>query len=194
MSRTALDEAHFPPRLRTKFGAVFEGLVATIPSPIEDAIYPCRPLGLVHRYVGVTSRLVVVLLCVATATPMLASTSCRNRRRKRGPQRLSNCPPRRSHIDTADIFEQDRELIAAEPGRGVAGPGTLADAVGHRLQHMVADRVTELVVDALEVVEVDEQHDHRVTFGSGNAERVVHAVEEQRPIGEIGELVVVRRW
>ena len=71
-------------------------------------------------------------------------------------------------------------------------PAAPADAVGDRLQQLVADGVAERVVDRLEVVEVDEQHDDRVGFGSGDAEGVVHAVEEQRPVGEPGELVVER--
>ena len=69
-------------------------------------------------------------------------------------------------------------------------PAARADAVGDRLQQLVADGVAERVVDRLEVVEVDEQHDDRVGLGPGDAQGVVHAVEEQRPVGEPGQLVV----
>ena len=41
-----------------------------------------------------------------------------------------------------------------------------------------------------EVVEVDEQHDHRVGLGARHPQGVVHAIEEQRPVGEPGQLVV----
>ena len=93
-------------------------------------------------------------------------------------------------VDAAAVLEQDRELVAAEAGGGVAGAGGAADAIGDGLQQLVADGVAERVVDRLEVVEVDEQHDDRVGLGTGDAQGVVHAVEEQRPVGEPGQLVV----
>ena len=93
-------------------------------------------------------------------------------------------------VDAAAVLEQDRELVAAEAGGGVAGAGGAADAIGDGLQQLVADGVAERVVDRLEVVEVDEQHDDRVGLGTGDAQGVVHAIEEQRPVGEPGELVV----
>ena len=68
-------------------------------------------------------------------------------------------------------LEQDRELVAAEPGRGVG-------AAQHRLEpgrdvdeEPVADGVAEAVVDGLERVEVDEQHGGGVVARGAGASR-----------------------
>jgi hypothetical protein len=55
--------------------------------------------------------------------------------------------------------EQHGELVAAQPGRQVAGAQAGAQATRERDQQLVADLVAEAVVNALEVVEVEEQHD-----------------------------------
>ena len=50
----------------------------------------------------------------------------------------------------------------------------------------------ERVVDRLEVVEVDEQHRDRLAGAAAPQQRVVDAIAEQRPVGEVGEQVVER--
>ncbi len=84
--------------------------------------------------------------------------------------------------------EQDRELVAAEARRQVAGAQAGAQAAGEGDQQLVADLVPEAVVDALEVVEVEEQHDRAAV---GAAERRLDLLGEQRAVGEAGERVVV---
>ena len=65
-----------------------------------------------------------------------------------------------------------RELVAAEPGGGVALADGGADPLGDGDQQLVADAVAEAVVDVLEVVEVEEQHDERLGgAGRGGAAR-----------------------
>ena len=88
------------------------------------------------------------------------------------------------------VLEQDRELVAAEPGGGVGG----ADARGHALRDLeqdpVAGGVTEAVVDGLEVVEVDEQHRHPDALAQRPRDRVADALVEQRPVGEMRDRIV----
>jgi hypothetical protein len=55
-------------------------------------------------------------------------------------------------------LQQHRELVAAEPGRGVLGPQAGAQALRHRDQQRVTHGMPKAVVDPLEVIEVDEQH------------------------------------
>ncbi len=57
--------------------------------------------------------------------------------------------------------EQQRELVAAEPGQGVARAARLREALGNGLEQLVARVVAEAVVDLLEAVEVDEQDGER---------------------------------
>ena len=70
------------------------------------------------------------------------------------------------------VEQQDRELVAAEAGRHVAGADARLDAVGDRGEQPVAGRVPQGVVDVLEVVEVEEQDD-RDPVGGRVLERAV---------------------
>ncbi|MDJ0932030.1 hypothetical protein [Breoghania sp.] len=71
---------------------------------------------------------------------------------------------RRQRIDVT-VQRHDDELVAAEPrGDDIArriGGNVFAD----RTQHRIAHRMPERVVDALEAIEVDEQHDHAKPLG-----------------------------
>ena len=69
------------------------------------------------------------------------------------------------------VLEEHRELVAAEPGGGVAGAQAAAQAVGHRAEELVAGAVAEAVVDELEVVEVDEGHRGDRRVGASDARR-----------------------
>ena len=52
--------------------------------------------------------------------------------------------------------------------------------------------MTEPVVDLLEVVEVAEQHDDRVSLVTARSERLPEPVSEQLAVGETGQTVVER--
>ena len=58
----------------------------------------------------------------------------------------------------ADVVEQERELVAAQPGDGVVRAERTFQAACDRLEQLVAAGVAEAVVDDLEAVEVEEQH------------------------------------
>ena len=79
-----------------------------------------------------------------------------------------------------------RELVAAEPGHGVAGCSEGARTGGDLAQEPIAAPVTERVVHDLEVVEVDEQHEHVGEFAAELApEGQFQVVEEQGPVRQI---------
>ena len=50
---------------------------------------------------------------------------------------------------------QDGELIPAEARDEVPGPGRLAQPIRDALQKLVADQMSQRIVDALELVDVD---------------------------------------
>ncbi len=54
-------------------------------------------------------------------------------------------------------FEQDGELVAAEPRDRIAGSDRVGQPLGNDPEQLVASGVAQGVVDILEVVEVDEQ-------------------------------------
>ena len=95
-------------------------------------------------------------------------------------------------LQIVDVLEQDRELVAAEPGGGVGRADARRDALRHLEQHPVADGVPEAVVDGLEVVEVDEQHGHAHALAQRPGHRVADALVEQRAVGEMRDRVVER--
>ena len=81
------------------------------------------------------------------------------------------------------------ELVAAEPGDDVVAADRVHEPGRDAAQQLVADRVPERVVDALEVVEVDEHH-RDLALGVA-LERLAHALAEQRAVGQPGQRVVV---
>ena len=85
--------------------------------------------------------------------------------------------PRRPH--------EDDELVAAEPGDHVVGAHDLPEPRRHLDQHLVADVVTEAVVDVLEVVEIDEGDDRRFVRGARTFERV----GERGPVRQLRQRV-----
>ena len=90
------------------------------------------------------------------------------------------------------VVQQHRELVAAEPGRGVAGPDAAADPVGHRGQQLVAGLVAEAVVDRLEPVQVDEEHAGRLGRLAPRRQHPVEDLQEQAAVRQAGHRVVVR--
>ena len=89
-------------------------------------------------------------------------------------------------------LDQHDELVAAEAADRVGLAQDVADPGRDDAQQLVADRMAEGVVDALEAVEVDE---HRGRLGAGVArvgEHLLGAIHDQRAVGEAGERVVQR--
>ena len=58
----------------------------------------------------------------------------------------------------AEPVQQNRELVAAQPGERVALPQARLEPARHRDQQLVADQVAEAVVDDLEAIEIEIEH------------------------------------
>ena len=95
-------------------------------------------------------------------------------------------------VGVGERVHQHRELVAAEPRRGVADADAAHEPLAHDLQQRVARGVAEAVVHGLEVVEVDEQHGEVAAVALEPRRRVLDAVAEQRLVREPGERVVER--
>ncbi len=85
-----------------------------------------------------------------------------------------------------------RELVAAEARAVAEVADGGAQALGHGLQHAVAEHVTHAVVDVLEVVEVQEEHAREGVLRCGAGERLVQLHQELPPVGKPGQRVVGR--
>ena len=89
-------------------------------------------------------------------------------------------------------LDQHDELVAAEAADRVGLAQHAGDPRGDDAQQLVADRVAEGVVDALEAVEVDEHRRRLGAAAAGVGEHLLGAVHDQRAVGQAGERVVQR--
>ena len=89
-------------------------------------------------------------------------------------------------------FHQDRELIAAQPGDRVTGSHAADNPLSHLNQQCVASRMTEVVVDELEIVKVQRQHRHRLVVALMDLQRMRQAVVKEHPIRQAGQWVAQR--
>ncbi len=83
--------------------------------------------------------------------------------------------------------DDDRERVAAEARQGVARAQGFLDAPGDDAQQLVADRVAEIVVDALQAVEVEAQHRRagrrRARRPGGRGQGLAEPLPEQLAVG-----------
>jgi hypothetical protein len=95
-------------------------------------------------------------------------------------------------VGTVKAGEQQGELVATEARRHPAAVARPGKAGGHLDQQLVPGCVAVDVVDLLEVVEVDDQQGDGVLGGvGGGVKGGGQPLEEERPVGQAGELVVV---
>ena len=83
------------------------------------------------------------------------------------------------------VLAEDHELVAAESSERVGRSKGRTDAPGDLGQELVADLVTECVVDRLEAIEV-EVHDRERLAVARPLERMEDAVEHQHPVHDAG--------
>ena len=128
---------------------------------------------------------------VASATPMLARTRTRAAlHRERRDERAEDALGGALGLDRRRrVLEQHRELVAAEARGEIVLAQRGAQALGDGHEQRVAGRVPERVVDALEVVEVEEHDRRRVVVAR---ERGVDPQREERAVGEAGQRIVAR--
>ena len=121
---------------------------------------PARVLGRLHRQLGVSEHL---------GGP--GSRVGRHRHADAEPDRQRAAPELegdgesvveplrhvRGTVHVAHVLEEHRELVGAQPGDGVAGTEGEREPRCDRLEHGVADRVADAVVDRREVVHIDEE-------------------------------------
>ena len=155
-----------------------------------DAVL-ARPLGLVHRGVGVAQQRVRVGLAgrgepAADADADVAALAADvERLAERGAQPSGG--HRRLRL-VLDAGAEDGELVAAEAGDHVVVADRAAQPVRDLDQQPVAGLVAEAVVDDLEVVEVEEQHRDALPVAGGDAQRR----QERGAIRQPGESVESR--
>ena len=97
---------------------------------------------------------------------------------------------RRGVFCAGDLREQHGEFVAAEPGGGIAVAQAGEQASRHALQHPVAGRVAQAVVDRLEVIQVQHHDGGHALFAAGQRQRLGEPVAEEFAVGQVGQRVV----
>ena len=90
------------------------------------------------------------------------------------------------------IGEDDRELVAADPRQHVALAGAAVENAGDLLDHAVADRVAEGVVDLLEVVEVERHQRPGGAVAAAAGHLPAQVFLEAAPVLQPGQRVLAR--
>ncbi len=161
---------------------------------IDNVGVPAGCLGLVHGGVGVLEQRVHVLAVTGSDGDADARLH-----RKQTPGDAEWLGEHLQHalgevgglLLALDLVEEDGELVSSHPGQGVARPERRLQTAHDRLKEMVADGVTEAVVDALEAVQVDEHEGQPASRPSRFDEAERQAVVEEHPIADPGERIVL---
>src|SRR6185312_982439 len=87
------------------------------------------------------------------------------------------------------LGEDDRELVAAHAAGDVGAANDEAQPLGDLGEHGVPSEVTDLLVDPLEVVEVEEQHGEATVVAVRPLDLVGQGLVEVAPVVKPGQWV-----
>ena len=88
-----------------------------------------------------------------------------------------------------DVIAEERELIAAEPGEEIAWPSDRAEALSDDLQDTIPDGVAVEIIDALEIIEVDQEECVPAADERRRSRHRFQRVEDHPPGGEIRQQI-----
>ena len=109
---------------------------------------------------------------------------------ERGAQRLIDPRDQRVNVLGAlDAVLKDGEFVPAEAGDEIFRSDRLAQPLRHALQELVADQMSQRIVDALELVDVDVED--RELASLGFQQQPFRMALEQRAVRQIGQRVVM---
>ena len=105
----------------------------------------------------------------------------------------ASCSTRLASVSDRTMTAKESPVQARQRVLRTQQPATKRRANGK--QDGVADRVAELGVDALEIVDVEDDHDRRRrAVGLCPRKRGFQPVEEELPVGKAGQVVVMASW
>ena len=164
---------------------------------VREALEVVAPfaLGVVHGEVGVAQQRVGVLVVHRIDRQADARREVELMARDLGAlghrceQALRNL---RDFVEVGHALEQHGELVVAQARQGIDAAQARLQAARRLGEDEVAHRLSERVVDLLEIVEVEDHHREQAPAAVGARDSMVQAVGQQRPIRQPGERFVVR--
>ena len=110
---------------------------------------------------------------------------------ERLPEAVDQAPRQQAWlVRAAHVGLQDHELVAAQPANRVGLAQAGMQALGGRLEQQITARQAEGVVDALEPIQIEQQHRHHPAAPARARQRLVEIIPEQRPVGQAGERIM----
>jgi hypothetical protein len=94
-------------------------------------------------------------------------------------------------IRAVDARLQNHELVAADPCHGIEITRAVGEPFGNLAQQLVADRMTESVVDGLEAIEVDAKNCKTLAIPFFATDRLLDAPVEQVTVGKACQRIVM---
>jgi hypothetical protein len=92
-------------------------------------------------------------------------------------------------LDDADL--DDRELVAAEAGDGIAAADLVLQPLRELAQKSIAGDMAERIVDVLEARDVEAEDRDLAAVAPAAGQRLVQTVVEQQTVGQTGQSVVM---
>ncbi len=172
------------------------GLGAGIHRRLEEAMGSAAVgLGAIHRQIGILDQLLEI-----------GAVARRQRNADAGigrelmaealiglPDRLMNSRNEFHDIgDVAGVGLNHRKFVAAKPRDKIGVPDAAPEPRSHDLQQFVADMMSERIVDALELVDVDIEQCELLAL-TGSLQLAFDLFAEQHPVRQIGQCVVMRK-
>ena len=93
-------------------------------------------------------------------------------------------------IGAPDVLDHHDELVATQPGDHVASASGGLQPVRQRLEELVAGRVSQPVVHALEPVQIEEQDGDHAPPSPGPREGAAKVLRQEVAVGQAGQRVV----
>jgi len=93
---------------------------------------------------------------------------------------------------SSELLADDHELVAAEAPDGVLRAHVVGQPRGDGAQHRVAGVVPVFVVDALEAIEVEEEHRQTPVMAPRPRDRQAEAFDDRGAVGQLGQRIVAR--
>ena len=90
-----------------------------------------------------------------------------------------------------DVGKQHQELVCTEPGGEIPRAQAVADALCQQLEQQIPGAVSQVVVDQLEAVEIDEQQGEGLLVQAGRLYLQIEPLLQQVAVAKIGEGVVI---
>ena len=182
-----------PAQGRNEIGAQTDFVVHVL-GVVDVAMLACG-LGAVHRGVGVLDQVIRQLRMIGEQADAdrgrngeLVAIIQPQWRIEDVDDRLRACP---RFIGRGDVLDHHGELVAADAGDGPFASDRILQALRGGLEHAVADRMAERIVDVLEVVEVEEQQADLGAAGTRLHDRTGQASRQMGAVGKIGQRIEI---